>query len=72
MLFAALYYLDVIHLLLDVSGRSPAQMTNVHSHSKGEEDYTKGATQEQNKEEENIFMSHFKARKITHPFISAL
>lgn len=32
-LFAALYCLDIIHLLLDASGRAAAQMTNIDSHN---------------------------------------
>lgn len=32
-LFAALYCLDIIHLLLDASGRAAAQMTNTDSHN---------------------------------------
>lgn len=33
MLFAALYYVDIIHPLLDASGRAAAQMTNTDSHN---------------------------------------
>lgn len=30
MLFAPLYYLDIIHLLFDASGRAAAQMSNIY------------------------------------------
>lgn len=43
-LFAALYYLDIIHLLLDASGRAAAQMINVDSHNG--EDNTPDAMEE--------------------------
>lgn len=46
--FAALYYLDIIHQLLDASGRASAQMTNTDSHNG--EDSTPDATEKQYKE----------------------
>lgn len=44
MLFATLYCLDIIHPLLDISGRAAAQMTNIGSHNK---DNTPDAMEEQ-------------------------
>lgn len=48
---------------------APAQMTNADSHSKAERTTLKMLCKNNtmNTEEHNIFMSHFKARKITHP-----
>lgn len=67
MLFAALYYFDVIWCFWN---GTPAQMTNADSHSKLEKTTLKMLCKNNtnNKEEQNILMSHFKARKITHPF----
>lgn len=53
MIFAALYYLDIIHLLLDASGIAAAQMTDPHN--RGEN--TSDAMKEQYKEQQRT--KHF-------------
>lgn len=48
---------------------APTQMTNADTHSKAEKTTLKMLCKKntKNKEQQNIFMSHFKFRKITHP-----
>lgn len=72
MLFAALYYLDIIHPLLDASGRAAAQMTNSDSHNEEDNTPELWKNNTSNNEEQNISMSHLKPEKLHIPFVSTL